>query len=122
MRGGACVGVRLFQARDVGRIERPPPSSRRSAARTRRQRDRPFKTERTEIVATVSSPAAVLRRRLVSWAVIGVITVVLSPPRGHGAEETAPRLLDLSLIVARDYPCTWPTFPRFLAQHAERIG
>ena len=38
------------------------------------------------------------------------------------AEESAPRFVDLSLLVAPEYPCTWPTFPRFQINPEERIG
>src|SRR6516164_6615527 len=37
-------------------------------------------------------------------------------------EESAPRFVDLSLLVAPEYPCTWPTFPRFQLNAEERIG
>jgi kynurenine formamidase len=49
------------------------------------------------------------------------ITVGLAgaPARGQSPQ---PRFLDLSLLVAPDYPCTWPTFPRFQINPAERIG
>ena len=36
--------------------------------------------------------------------------------------EPEPRFVDLSLLVAADYPCTWPTFPPFQMNHYERIG
>jgi kynurenine formamidase len=32
------------------------------------------------------------------------------------------RFLDLSLLVAPEYPCTWPTFPAFQINHYQRIG
>jgi kynurenine formamidase len=37
-------------------------------------------------------------------------------------EGSAPRFVDLSLLVAPEYPCTWPTFPPFQINHYERIG
>src|ERR1700680_346873 len=45
---------------------------------------------------------------------------LLAPSRGQQKEQ--PRLLDLSLLVAPEYPCTWPTFPKFQINHYERIG
>src|SRR5713101_867093 len=43
-----------------------------------------------------------------------------SPSRGQAKEQT--RFVDLSLLVAPEYPCTWPTFPKFQINHYERIG
>ena len=37
-----------------------------------------------------------------------------------GEEET--QFVDLSLLVASDYPCTWPTFPAFQINHYKKIG
>lgn len=39
-----------------------------------------------------------------------------------GQPEEQPKFLDLSLLVAPEYPCTWPTFPRFQINRYERIG
>jgi kynurenine formamidase len=36
--------------------------------------------------------------------------------------DSTPRFVDLSLLVAADYPCTWPTFPPFQMNEYERIG
>jgi len=38
------------------------------------------------------------------------------------AEGPGPRFVDLSLLVAPEYPCTWPTFPRFQINREEQIG
>jgi kynurenine formamidase len=35
---------------------------------------------------------------------------------------SGPRFVDLSLLVAPEYPCTWPTFPRFQLNREEEIG
>src|SRR5690349_7296363 len=43
------------------------------------------------------------------------------PTRAAAAEETS-RFLDLSLLVAPEYPCTWPTFPPFQLNPYQRIG
>jgi kynurenine formamidase len=40
----------------------------------------------------------------------------------RAGETTGPRFVDLSLLVAPEYPCTWPTFPRFQMNAEERIG
>jgi kynurenine formamidase len=42
--------------------------------------------------------------------------------QGPGDAKTEPRFVDLSLLVAPDYPCTWPTWPKFQINHYERIG
>src|SRR6059058_2742812 len=40
-----------------------------------------------------------------------------------GAEESKPKFLDLSLLVADDHPCTWPAgFPPFQINHYLKIG
>ncbi len=36
--------------------------------------------------------------------------------------STEPRFIDLSLVVAPEYPCTWPTFPPFQLNPYRRIG
>ena len=38
------------------------------------------------------------------------------------ADDNTSRYVDLSLVVAPDYPCTWPTFPPFQINHYQRIG
>lgn len=46
-------------------------------------------------------------------------------PLGCGsARGTEPRFLDHSLLIAPEYPCTWPSypFPRFQITHQQRIG
>jgi kynurenine formamidase len=49
-----------------------------------------------------------------------VLAVALLP--GTAAADDAGRFLDLSLPVAPEYPCTWPTFPPFQLNHYQRIG
>ena len=44
------------------------------------------------------------------------------PLPGQPAKEKSPRFIDLSLLVAADYPCTWPTFPPFQLNRHRRIG
>jgi kynurenine formamidase len=48
--------------------------------------------------------------------------VALLPATGKPAEDKPARFVDLSLLVAPDYPCTWPTFPPFQINHYQRIG
>ncbi|MBY0232673.1 MAG: cyclase family protein, partial [Gemmataceae bacterium] len=44
------------------------------------------------------------------------------PARAAAEEKAKPRFLDLSLLVAADHPCTWPTFPTFQINHYQKIG
>src|SRR4051812_23863420 len=55
------------------------------------------------------------------WAVLPALLAALALP-GQAAEKEKPRFVDLSLLVAPDYPCTWPTFPPFLINPYRRIG
>src|SRR5438309_11251238 len=48
-------------------------------------------------------------------------TAWLAAPQA-GEPRTEPRFVDLSLLVAPEYPCTWPTWPRFQIHPYERIG
>jgi kynurenine formamidase len=43
-------------------------------------------------------------------------------PPDTAAAEDGSRFLDLSLLVAPEYPCTWPTFPPFQLNPYQRIG
>jgi kynurenine formamidase len=74
-------------------------------------------------VASTPSPAFAPRRCWAPGAWLGLlaITLALAAPSPAG-EESGPRHLDLSLIVASGYPCNWPTWPRFLMTPDERIG
>jgi kynurenine formamidase len=44
------------------------------------------------------------------------------PPTTLADDRPAPRVVDLSLLIAPEYPCTWPTFPRFQLNAEHRIG
>jgi len=59
------------------------------------------------------------RRR---WAVL--VAVVLGSSRGVSAWSEEPRFIDHSLLIAPEYPCTWPShpFPRFALIHQRTIG
>jgi kynurenine formamidase len=51
--------------------------------------------------------------------------VMLSCSLAHRAladGPSGPRFVDLSLLIAPEYPCTWPTFPRFQLNREEQIG
>src|SRR5262249_10640225 len=37
-------------------------------------------------------------------------------------EDRKVRFVDLSLLVATDHPCAWPTFPQFQIVHYQKIG
>jgi kynurenine formamidase len=55
-------------------------------------------------------------------AVIGWVAF-LGSPSDVGARQGSERsVLDLSLLVAPEYPCNWPTWPRFQMNPSERIG
>lgn len=43
-------------------------------------------------------------------------------PSDAAAGNDASRFVDLSLLVAPDYPCTWPSFPAFQINHYRKIG
>jgi kynurenine formamidase len=61
--------------------------------------------------------------RFCQAALLGALTVLSSwTAHAEAGPETSPRVVDLSLLVAQEYPCTWPTFPPFLINHYERIG
>ena len=64
-------------------------------------------------------------RRLASGIVVlGIIAAACGLAGGgscRGCADT-PRFVDLSLLVAPEYPCTWPTFPPFQMIAQERIG
>jgi kynurenine formamidase len=49
-------------------------------------------------------------------------TVCFLPDRANAGPEPEPRIVDLSLLIAPEYPCTWPTFPPFQINHYQRIG
>ncbi len=66
-------------------------------------------------------PPVAARFRVV--ALIGILAAgSLSRAMARAGDEPTPRFVDLSLLVAADYPCTWPTFPRFQLNAEYRIG
>lgn len=54
-------------------------------------------------------------------AVLLTSVAILSGPAVRGGDDTS-RFVDLSLLVAPEYPCTWPSFPVFQINHYLRIG
>jgi kynurenine formamidase len=64
--------------------------------------------------------------RAVAAAVLAFAVLVLFPreqlPGKAGEKKDESRFIDLSLLVAQEYPCTWPTFPPFQINHYQRIG
>jgi kynurenine formamidase len=70
-----------------------------------------------------SSPAG--RWSLACLLLMVGVLVLFWPWRvpGQTAEnKEGSRFVDLSLLVAPEYPCTWPTFPVFQINHYQRIG
>ena len=67
-------------------------------------------------------PAAASTRQLVMPIVAGLAAICCLPAAATGEESPGVRFVDLSLLVAPEYPCTWPTFPRFQLNAEERIG
>jgi kynurenine formamidase len=69
------------------------------------------------------SPHASLARAALLLVLAGaLLSSIGAPPAGSAAGEEAARFLDLSLLVAPEYPCTWPTFPPFQINHYQKIG
>src|SRR5437899_3905932 len=55
-------------------------------------------------------------------AAFGVALLLSQPAPAAAADEAKSEIVDLPLLVAPAYPCTWPTWPRFVMHHYERIG
>src|SRR5438105_15746228 len=71
----------------------------------------------------LQSRAASLRRGLLSIVLPAVLAAAWCiAAQQPGETKTEARFVDLSLLVAPEYPCTWPTFPKFQINHYERIG
>lgn len=63
-----------------------------------------------------------LRRHSISLAICGLSLMVSNSIRVAWSDE--PRFVDHSLMIAPEYPCTWPShpFPRFAIIHSRMIG
>src|SRR5437867_10142570 len=61
---------------------------------------------------------------LVLMPLLAGVTVTWPIPaqQPNEAKKAEPRFIDLSLLVAPEYPCTWPTWPKFQINHYQRIG
>ena len=57
-----------------------------------------------------------------NWSLLVAVIFVLSHGVNSWSEE--PRFIDHSLLIAPEYPCTWPShpFPRFAIVHQRKIG
>lgn len=58
-------------------------------------------------------------------ATLALIPIARGPLPGNAAEkdkDSSARFVDLSLLVAADHPCTWPSFPPFQINHYQKIG
>src|SRR5205807_2822478 len=64
------------------------------------------------------------RLRFLGFSVrLGTCFLLGLAPARAGAQESKPIVLDLSLLVADDHPCTWPAgFPPFQINHYLKIG
>jgi kynurenine formamidase len=63
-------------------------------------------------------PAFVLRALLFGF----LIALCAGPARATDKLTGGSHVIDLSLLIAPEYPCTWPTFPPFQINHYQRIG
>src|ERR1700677_2018110 len=74
-------------------------------------------------MVAVLSPAVHRSGLCARTVLLGLLATVCFLPvpvkAGPGSE---PRIVDLSLLVAPEYPCIWPTFPPFQINHYQRIG
>jgi len=76
-----------------------------------------------EFMGASSKRTSSRRHGVPSVGVIGFLAgMVLSASFGSAHGDTEPKFVDLSLLVARDLPCTWPTWPRFQINRYDRIG
>ena len=57
-----------------------------------------------------------------NWSLLVAVIFVLT--HGVNAWSEEPRFIDHSLLIAPEYPCTWPShpFPRFAIVHQRKIG
>lgn len=65
-----------------------------------------------------------MRKRLIWIFLCCTIVALLLPAQSAKAADEAPRFVDNSLLIAPEYPCTWPSapFPRFQITHQRTIG
>ena len=74
------------------------------------------------MVAVVSSTES--RRGMRALAALLSLATLLHTQTTLVADDSSagPRFVDLSLLISREYPCIWPTFPPFQINHYEQIG
>src|SRR5262249_5044417 len=72
---------------------------------------------------SASSPS-LRRRRRSFWLAVFVSLFVCRPSVAAPPKETATQVLDLSLLVSSDYPCTWPAanWPLYQFNHYRKPG
>ena len=65
-----------------------------------------------------------LRWLVCVWSVVAVGVFSVPVVRAEDASASATRFVDNSLLIAPEFPCTWPThpFPRFQITHQRIIG
>ena len=59
---------------------------------------------------------------LAACVLLGIVATCCLPTKATADDPPGSRFVDLSLLVSPEYPCTWPTFPRFQLNAEERIG
>jgi kynurenine formamidase len=73
-------------------------------------------------------PAASRRASLLLLLILGALAALVPlttgplPGKPDEKKKDDARFIDLSLLVAPEYPCTWPTFPTFQINHYQKIG
>jgi kynurenine formamidase len=74
--------------------------------------------------ADCSSLRSPVGRWSLAWLGVFLAALWAGPAVAGPEKEAATPFLDLSLLVARDLPCTWPTsnWPLFHINHYQRIG
>ncbi|MBI1916218.1 MAG: hypothetical protein HYS12_16010 [Planctomycetes bacterium] len=65
-----------------------------------------------------------LPRWSVAWLAVFVIVLACRSAVAAPPKEAASQVLDLSLLVATDYPCTWPApnWPLYQIKHYRKPG
>jgi kynurenine formamidase len=65
-------------------------------------------------------PAAQFPLQQTALLLVAALSGLPAPARADS--DSPPRIVDLSLLVAGEYPCTWPTWPHFVFHPHQRIG
>ncbi len=72
-------------------------------------------------MATDSSATLTTRIRL-SFLLVLAWAAAFNPHGSYGGDSDQPVYRDLSLLIAPEYPCTWPTWPQFVISRATQVG